>query len=191
MLSEGALRQSSLLCLFCSKIFLFNCAFQLCKCFIGSSLLKAAQWLEIHILVVERSILLPGTLSCCHPGAGASTEAPCTRGLRNAFTFSQYYSLKIKIKNYFVLGFVTILALSVLNTSGNVGMDCWDPETHFWLNSPQVSFIHLQVTGALHTYPAFVELPWFPAGLGAAPSDTACPLPAFHFASVQRKLPEP
>lgn len=144
VLSEGALRQSSLLCLFCSKI--FNCAFQLCKCFIGSSLLKAAQWLEIHILEVENPPARDPQL-LAHP---LGHLAPW--GLRNAFTFSQYYSLTIKIKMYFVLGFVTILALFILNTSGNTGMDCWDPELHFWLNSPEVSFFHLSRSLELCTH---------------------------------------
>lgn len=130
------------------KNILFNCAFHLCKCFIGSSLLKAARWLEIHVLEVERRILLPGTLSCCHPGAGTSTGAPCPWALRNAFTFSQYYSLTIKIKTCFVLGFVTILALFILNTSGTTGMDAG---TRAALLVEFTRGVFLQLPGALHT----------------------------------------
>lgn len=83
--------------------------------------------------------LAEGSTVVGNPHLGGGEENPPTRdpqllahplghlapwGLRNAFTFSQYYSLTIKIKMYFVLGFVTILALFILNTSGNTGMDC-------------------------------------------------------------------
>lgn len=123
------------------------------------------------------------------PGAGT----PCTRALRNAFTFSQYYSLKLKIKTYFVLGFVTILALLILNTSGNTGMDCWAPKPRFEfrLNSPEVSFFHLSRSLELCTH---ILLSWScpgsPRGWGSSLGHCP-PLQASHPAFVQRKLPEP
>lgn len=123
------------------------------------------------------------------PARDTSTGAPCPQGLRNAFTFSRYYSLTIKIKTNFVLGFVTILALFILSTSGN---GLLRPRAAFLVELTRGVFLpSLQVAGALHTHPAIVELPWFPTRLGAAPWGTAHPLPASHLAFVQRKLPEP
>lgn len=90
-------------------------------------------------------------------------------GLRTAFTFSLYYSLTIKIKTYFVLGFVTILALFIL-TSGNTGMDCWEPEPRFWLNSPEVSFFPLSRSLELCTHtPLSQNCPGSPRGWGQLP----------------------
>lgn len=91
-------------------------------------------------------------------------------GLRNAFTFSLYYSLTIKIKTYFVLGFVTILALFVLNTSGNMGTDCWEPEPRFWLNSPEVSFFPVSRSLELCTHTLLSQnCPGSPRGWGQLP----------------------
>lgn len=73
------------------------------------------------------SLQLKGEHRPAPGGGGVSAVGPRTRGhagsalsqtagtwaLGNASTFPQNYSLKIKTKTYFVLGFVTILALSV------------------------------------------------------------------------------
>lgn len=75
-----------------------------------------------------------GASSCPEASAAAAPGLACPPrhlGLRNAFVFSQYYSLKIKIKTYFVLGFVTILALFILNISGNIGMGFLGPRAAF------------------------------------------------------------